>query len=279
MEHIDDFIDKLDIDDDLKEKFKICNLIWHHKNKNGKVKFGLVGTPTFRKLKVMERHSLLFPTYQPKLILLGPLAFFKNGVASWGIISFILIFLTYFNRPDYTIFIIPILWIFIGVIASLSAIRERFVQEILKNKKINEKIKANEIDIIPKQKFINEMLTKYENKKIISLILVEFLVFLGVFLVWFCPDMLLDMQGSIGCKLEKSADNYINIDSLKLQAPAKSTGLQVGDKIVEINGKSTFNKPIKNVVSEIRGLPGTYVNIKVRRGQNDFYYKIKRKRL
>lgn len=279
MEHIDDFIDNLDIQEDLKEKFKICNLIWHHKNKRGKVKFRLIGSPTFRKLKVMERHSLLFPTYQPKLILLGPLAFFKNGVFSWGIISFIFIFLIYFNRPYYTLFIIPILWLFVGAFAALSVTKKRFIQEILKSNNISEMIKANEIDITPRQSFINEMLTKYENKKILSLLILEFLFFFSVFLVWFCPNMLLNMQGSIGCKLEKSADNYINVASLREQAPAKLSGLKVGDKIVEINGKSTFNQSANKVVSEIRGLPETEVGIKVQRGQNSFSYKIKRKRL
>lgn len=275
MEHIDDIIDKLDINDTLKEKFKICNIVWHHKYNDGKLRFKLGSSPVFRKLKVMERHSLLFPTYQPNLILLGPISFFLNDIISLGIIFLALII--YITHLYYTILIIPVLWLWVGIVASLSLTREAFFHKVIKNPKIKQMIFAKEINVMPKEEFINEMLSKYKNKSFISLMLVEFLVFFGLFLVLFCPHILSQLGGSIGVKIHKSPNNsYGYIVSLRPNSPAELSGIKAGDYILEVNGKSTFNKSQGAIVSAIKGTPGTYVNIRVLRGKEKLGFRIKR---
>lgn len=280
MEHIDDLIDKLDINENLKEKFKICNIIWHHKYNNGKLRLKLGSSSVFRKLKVMERHSLLFPTYQPNLILLGPIPFFLNDIISLGIIFSALIIYIFFAHPYYTILIIPVLWIFVGIVASLSLTKEVFFHKVIKNPMIKKMILAKEINVIPKEEFINEMLAKYKNKSFVSLVLAEFLVFFGLFLVLFCPHILSQLGGSIGVEINKSPNNsYGYIVNLRPNSPAELSGIKAGDYILEVNGKSTFNRSQGAIASSIKGTPGTYVNIKVLRGKKKLDFRIKRTNL
>jgi len=47
--------------------------------------------------------------------------------------------------------------------------------------------------------------------------------------------------------------------------PAEKAGLKMYDMIVEVNGVSTLNKSFSEVMNLFRGLPGTTVNVKVRR--------------
>ena len=47
--------------------------------------------------------------------------------------------------------------------------------------------------------------------------------------------------------------------------PADTAGLVAGDLIVEIEGKSTVGKPLWEVVDQLRGVPGTAVNLSIRR--------------
>jgi carboxyl-terminal processing protease len=51
--------------------------------------------------------------------------------------------------------------------------------------------------------------------------------------------------------------------------PAEKVGLRAGDVIVEIDGVSTRGVDISDVVSRLRGTPGTPVTIKIRRGGAD----------
>lgn len=276
MEHIDDLINNLAINNDLKEKFKICNVIWTHKDKNGKIKFRFKGSPNFRKLKLMERHSLLFPTYQPKLILLGPIAFFINDLASLGTLYILLIFYIYFNRPDYTLLIIPITWLLVGIIAASSVTKSCFKKAVLKNPDIKAKILAKKVDTTPKQEFINETLAKYKNKRFHSLLLAEFMVLLALFLGFVCPKIIQHNIGSIGCRLQKTQDHYVKIISLKENFPAKLSGLQINDKIISVNEQSTKNKSINKIISEIKGQPNTYVSLSIIRVNKKLDFNIRR---
>lgn len=47
--------------------------------------------------------------------------------------------------------------------------------------------------------------------------------------------------------------------------PAQKAGLQVGDKMLEINGESVVGNTIREVSSKMRGIPGSEVKIKVER--------------
>ena len=59
--------------------------------------------------------------------------------------------------------------------------------------------------------------------------------------------------------------------------PAERAGIQSGDQILKINGKSTAGITIDEAVGKLRGEPGTDVTINVRRrGEKDLDYKITR---
>ena len=59
--------------------------------------------------------------------------------------------------------------------------------------------------------------------------------------------------------------------------PADRAGIQSGDQIVKINGKSTAGISIEEAVGKLRGEPGTDVIITIRRpGEKDLDYKITR---
>ena len=59
--------------------------------------------------------------------------------------------------------------------------------------------------------------------------------------------------------------------------PADRAGIQSGDQIVKINGKSTAGISIEEAVSKLRGEPGTDVTITIRRrGEKDLDYTITR---
>jgi len=277
MDHIDNIIDNLDISNEEKERFKICNIILYHKYCDEKIKFKLFYSPLFRKLKLMQRHSLLFPTYQLNLILLGPIPFFQNNMASLGTLFLFLIIYVYFNRPDYTLLIIPILWLFIGTLNALSFTRYNFDRNILKNPKIKKLILSKKIDVIPKPEFVNEMLLKYDAKRFISITLLEVLFFFALFLAFFCPHILTQVGERIGCTIQKLPNNhYAYVNSLKTNSPAAQSGIKAGDEIIAINGESTLDKSKNKVASELKGNSKTNVNIQVLRGNKKLNFKIKR---
>jgi carboxyl-terminal processing protease len=59
--------------------------------------------------------------------------------------------------------------------------------------------------------------------------------------------------------------------------PAERIGLQAGDQIIKINGKSTAGITVDEAVNKLRGEPGTDVNITIRRsGEKDLDYTITR---
>lgn len=70
--------------------------------------------------------------------------------------------------------------------------------------------------------------------------------------------------GGIGCRSVKR-DNYIYITSIFKGGPADKAGLRVGDKILEINGKSFVGKEDQDVGDALRGAPNTKASIMVER--------------
>ncbi len=63
-------------------------------------------------------------------------------------------------------------------------------------------------------------------------------------------------------------NNMITVISPLDGTPAKRAGLQAGDKIYAVNGKSTLGMSIDAVVNEIRGPKGTKVTLTIIRGKN-----------
>ena len=70
--------------------------------------------------------------------------------------------------------------------------------------------------------------------------------------------------GGIG-SLIKKADEYVYISEPYEGNPAQKSGLRAGDKILEIDGKTMFNKPSDQVSDALKGPKGTVVKILVER--------------
>ena len=70
--------------------------------------------------------------------------------------------------------------------------------------------------------------------------------------------------GGIG-SLIKKADEYVYISEPYEGNPAQKSGLRAGDKILEIDGKTMFNKPNDQVSDALKGPKGTVVKILVER--------------
>lgn len=70
--------------------------------------------------------------------------------------------------------------------------------------------------------------------------------------------------GGLGIEIN-TVDHYPTVISPLEGTPAWEVGLQSGDQIVEIEGVPTYDEKLDIVVSKLRGVPGTPVNIKVKR--------------
>ena len=70
--------------------------------------------------------------------------------------------------------------------------------------------------------------------------------------------------GGIG-SLIKKADEYVYISEPYEGNPAQKSGLRAGDKILEIDGKTMFNKPSDQVSDALKGPKGSVVKILVER--------------
>jgi carboxyl-terminal processing protease len=70
--------------------------------------------------------------------------------------------------------------------------------------------------------------------------------------------------GGVGCQSKKIGE-YICITSVFKGLAADKSGLRIGDKIIEINGKSFVNKTDDEVSDVMKGSPGSKVNLTIER--------------
>ncbi|NUN50072.1 MAG: hypothetical protein HUU15_14685 [Candidatus Brocadiae bacterium] len=82
-------------------------------------------------------------------------------------------------------------------------------------------------------------------------------------------DMTADLNkryGGIGAHVS-TRDDFLTIERPVYSGPAYRAGLRTLDRIVEIEGQTTYKRPVEDCVTRLRGEPGTRVKIKVgRRG-------------
>jgi len=75
----------------------------------------------------------------------------------------------------------------------------------------------------------------------------------------------------------KMVDDYVTIIEPHEDSPVLKAGLQAGDQIIAIEGKSTEGKSLEEVTNFYRGVAGTSVRMKIKRkGSEDFDVDIKR---
>ncbi len=84
--------------------------------------------------------------------------------------------------------------------------------------------------------------------------------------------------GGIGCSSMKRGD-YIYITVVHKGLPADIAGLKVGDKLLEINGKSFIGKSIDESSNALRGAPNTKLNITIDRAGNKLSMEITRQEI
>lgn len=71
--------------------------------------------------------------------------------------------------------------------------------------------------------------------------------------------------GGIGA-IVSMRDDWLTIEQPIYDGPAYKSGLRSGDQIVEVKGKTTHGKTLKELVNILKGKPGTTVRVEVMRG-------------
>lgn len=88
-----------------------------------------------------------------------------------------------------------------------------------------------------------------------------------------------DELAGVGVVLQSTAAGHA-ISRVVAGGPAANAGLQVGDRIVMINGEAVEGKPLANVVDALRGRDGTAVVVRVQGTQgSDVTVTLTRQRL
>ncbi len=74
--------------------------------------------------------------------------------------------------------------------------------------------------------------------------------------------------GGLGIEITRTREGFVTVVSPIVQTPAYRAGLMAGDRIVKINDEILKDPDLTDVVSKLRGAPGTKVTITVLRGHS-----------
>jgi tetratricopeptide (TPR) repeat protein len=75
----------------------------------------------------------------------------------------------------------------------------------------------------------------------------------------------------------KVEGDYPVIEKISEDGPAKMAGIEIGDKIIKVNNRSTEKLKLEDVVNLLRGEEGTQVTLTIKRGDKEFEKTIARK--
>lgn len=84
-----------------------------------------------------------------------------------------------------------------------------------------------------------------------------------------------EYQG-IGVTIAPDDNGLINVVSPIDGSPAEKAGIETGDKIISVGGKTYDGSSIDQAVAAMRGKPGTKVDLVVLRGENEMEFSITR---
>lgn len=73
----------------------------------------------------------------------------------------------------------------------------------------------------------------------------------------------------VGLKISKREEEYAKISSVEPNSPAEKAGIKPGYEIVEIDGKSTLELPINDIIQKIRGEEGTEVTLRIKKSDSE----------
>lgn len=80
--------------------------------------------------------------------------------------------------------------------------------------------------------------------------------------------------GGIGIQVSVDENGLITIIAPIEDTPGERVGLKSGDKIIKVDGEDVVNKDLDEVVSKMKGEPGTRVNLTIiREGREDYLEK------
>ena len=80
--------------------------------------------------------------------------------------------------------------------------------------------------------------------------------------------------GGLGIEINETANKEIEIISPIEDSPAARAGVMPGDVIVKVNGEALSELPLNEVVKQLRGEPGSTIELTVRRGDEEIDFSI-----
>jgi carboxyl-terminal processing protease len=90
-----------------------------------------------------------------------------------------------------------------------------------------------------------------------------------------------DLSGKfegVGMSVHPSKDGLVITDTFE-GAPARKAGMRAGDIITHVNGQSIAGQGINSSTDQIKGPPGTAVNLTVKRGNKTIRFHVKRAKI
>ena len=82
--------------------------------------------------------------------------------------------------------------------------------------------------------------------------------------------------GGLGIEINETANKEIEIISPIEDSPAARAGIMPGDIIIKANGETISGLPVNEVVKQLRGEPGSIVELTVRRGDEEMSFTMER---